>query len=249
MAEAEWFAEWFDSPYYPILYAHRNEEEAATCVRTLLATLKLPTPGHILDLGCGDGRHAIEIARAGYWVTGVDLSRQSIERAKERPRPLPDNPSFLVRDMRQWEASHPFDAVFNLFTSFGYFDSEETNRKVLQNIYKSLYPGGKLVIDFLNAPKVAAELVPREQQTHQGINFRLRREIRNGNVLKDIFITDGDKNLHYQERVQLLTLEDFQRLFGATGFRLLNTFGSYDGTAYIPESSPRLILLAEKLQD
>ena len=114
-----WFASWFDTPYYHILYKERDDHEAEFFMNSLTSFLKLPKKAEILDLACGKGRHAIYLNELGYDVTGIDLSAASIEFAKKFET---DKLHFAIHDM---SISYPkkFDAVFNLFTSFGYFEN------------------------------------------------------------------------------------------------------------------------------
>ena len=127
----EWFAGWFDSPYYHLLYRHRDHEEAAAFIDALMQALQPKPDDHILDLACGAGRHSNYLANKGYTVTGLDLSKESIARAKANAA---DNVSFGVADMRQLDAKAEYDLVLNLFTSFGYFEDFDDNLRVLKGV-------------------------------------------------------------------------------------------------------------------
>ena len=128
----EWFKEWFDTKYYHILYQDRNDDEAQLFMQNLLSFIKLKKNDKILDMPCGKGRHAIFLNSLGYDVLGADLSENSIKYAKKYTN---KTLHFEVHDMRQ-PFDTKFDAIFNLFTSFGYFDDDETNIKVLYNLKK-----------------------------------------------------------------------------------------------------------------
>ena len=114
MENKNWFKEWFNTPYYHILYKHRNDEDAQFFMRNLTRYLNLPKSAHILDLPCGKGRHAIYLNSLGYRVTGKDLSEKSIRHAKQFEN---ECLNFKVHDMRK-PFQNQYDAVFNLFTSF-----------------------------------------------------------------------------------------------------------------------------------
>ena len=129
MQKKEWFAEWFDTPYYHILYKSRDNHEARVFIKSLVGLLQLPEASSVLDLACGKGRHSITLNEFGYKVLGVDLSAQSIAHANQFSN---SSLSFAVQDMREPIQSKRFDAVFNLFTSFGYFSSKHENEKVCQ---------------------------------------------------------------------------------------------------------------------
>ena len=138
----EWFASWFDSPYYHKLYSNRDDGEAADFLTRLTAHLSLPKTVHILDLACGAGRHSRVLHQLGYHVTGCDLSSNSILEAQEKAS---DGMSFFVHDMRN-PLPDTYDVALNLFTSFGYFDHVEDNSRVLDSIYNGLSENGLLVI-------------------------------------------------------------------------------------------------------
>ncbi|MCU0422108.1 MAG: class I SAM-dependent methyltransferase [Bacteroidia bacterium] len=238
----EWFSEWFDSPYYHILYKNRDMNEAEFFLRNLVAYLK-PKPEQLLiDLACGKGRHSIFLNQLGFNVTGIDLSASSIKAASVYQN---DALRFEVQDLRMLPYQHKFDFGLNLFTSFGYFDCDETNVKVLKEIHHSLKPNGVLVIDFMNVDLVAGKLKPFEEKEIEGINFQIKKEIKKGLITKHITFNDQGKNFSFYEEVQILNLSDFKHLFSRTGFELINVFGNYALTPFEQQSSERLILIAK----
>ena len=242
MQKKEWFAEWFDTSYYHILYQNRNDEEAKRFIQALLGVLKLTPNSSLLDLACGKGRHAVTLNSSGHKVLGVDLSAQSIAAAKGFEN---SNLSFAVHDMRKAIQGETFDCVFNLFTSFGYFDSHEENERVCEAIYKMLKPGGQLVIDFMNATKVINNIVEKEQKSLNGIDFNISRKYTGTHILKEIRFVDKGEHYHFTERVQTIDREQFVKLL-APYFNIKFTFGSFDLDEYIPEKSERLIIIASR---
>src|SRR5699024_2160883 len=142
-----WFEEWFDSPLYEKLYANRDETEARKLIQLIEQTLKNNHCQTILDLACGRGRHSVTLAQKGYHVTGIDLSEQSIKQAQETAtnRQL-KNVDFQVRDMRR-PLAKTFDAVLNLFTSFGYFKEDKENARIFDSVVTMLAPEGIFVFD------------------------------------------------------------------------------------------------------
>ena len=242
MTATPWFASWFDTSYYHQLYNHRSEEEAQTFIERLVDFLALEPKSKVLDLACGKGRHARTLHALGLNVLGTDLSPESIAFANES---AVDGLQFKVQDMRQPLPNVSFDAVFNLFTSFGYFDSTAENQRVIDAVNSMLKPGGILVIDFLNAQRVINTLVSAEEVQRDALTFKIRREITAGKVIKHIEFTDEGKDFHYTEQVQLLNLTDFEALLNRY-FRILHTFGNYALDAFDPSTSPRLIIIAQK---
>jgi len=120
MPNKEWFASWFDSPYYHKLYDHRDYSEAELFISNLITYLAPPKSSRALDLACGKGRHSAQLAKNGLKVTGVDLSQESIDHAISLNI---DNTSFYTHDMRKPFRINYYNYIFNLFTSFGYFDA------------------------------------------------------------------------------------------------------------------------------
>jgi len=245
MIEKQWFSEWFDTSYYHILYKNRDDDEAKSFINQLVQFLKLPTDDlPVLDLACGKGRHSVTLNSLGYTVLGADLSANSIAEANQSSN---ENLSFIVHDMREAIEETKFQAVFNLFTSFGYFDDQSDNEKVLNSIHSMLSKDGVLVIDFMNATKIIVELVTEEEKTVDGIKFNLKRNHDGNHIFKHINFEDDSKKFSYTERVQALQLSDFSKLLSKTGFDLIRTFGDFQLNSFDAETSSRLILIAKKV--
>lgn len=237
--KSSWFASWFDTPYYHILYQNRNDNEAHQFMDNLTEYLNLPENGTILDLACGKGRHAVYLNQLGYHVLGVDLSENNITFAKKSEN---NTLHFEVHDMRQ-PTGKQFDAVFNLFTSFGYFDNEEDNFKTICAIKESINEYGFGVIDFMNVPYVLENLVANETKTLDGIDFNIHRYHKDGYIYKEISFETEEKQYHFTEKVRALTLADFTELIEKSGMYLLDIFGDYKLHKYYPNQSERLILI------
>lgn len=234
-----WFSSWFNTPYYHILYHERDEKEAETFMENLTSYLNLPEQASILDLGCGKGRHAMYLHDMGYKVTGVDLSKNNIAYAKRFEKP---GLKFEVHDMCK-PYKHQFDAVFNLFTSFGYFDLDEYNLDTIKAIKQNLNETGFGVIDFMNTQVVMENLVPEETKTVGEIDFHLKRFVENDYIFKDIKFEADGKAHHYQERVKAFTLQDFELLFEQADSYLLDVFGDYKLNKFKPQTSDRLVMI------
>lgn len=242
MEQKEWFASWFDTSYYHQLYNNRNEDEAKLFISNLLGFLKLDRSSKLLDLACGKGRHAKTLNEFGYDVLGVDLSPNSISIASELKN---EHLDFQVHDMREVIQGKTFDAVFNLFTSFGYFDETTDNERVCSAIAKMLNTNGILVIDFMNAEKVITNLVAKEEKTVENLTFYITRRCDGKHIFKRIQFEDQGEKYDFIERVQALKFNDFQILL-ATQFRILHTFGSFDLKPFDASKSDRLIIIAQR---
>ncbi|WP_299382161.1 class I SAM-dependent methyltransferase [uncultured Lacinutrix sp.] len=237
--DTTWYASWFNTPFYHILYKDRDYAEGENFMYNLTEYLNIPENGKILDLACGKGRHAIYLNKIGYDVTGVDLSENSIEHAKQFEN---DTLHFNVHDMCK-PYHEQFDAVFNLFTSFGYFENEEDNLNTIKAIKANLNETGFGVIDFLNSDFIIDNLVPENTKTVDGIDFLQKRRVENGYIIKDISFTADGKDYEFQERVRAFTLADFEALFEKAGVYLLDVFGDYKLNKFHKKTSQRLILI------
>jgi SAM-dependent methyltransferase len=234
-----WFSTWFDSPYYHILYKNRNEEEAQVFMDNVTHYLNMPENGTILDLACGKGRHSIYLNKLGYNVTGVDLSENSIAIANESSN---DSLGFKTHDMRE-PTNETYDAVFNLFTSFGYFDTYEDNIKTLKAIKDSINEYGFGVIDFFNADFIIEHLVAEETKEIDGITFNIKRFVENKKIIKEIRFEDKGESFFFTEKVSAFTLSDFESMMEEAGIFLLEIFGDYKLKKFYKTQSERLIMI------
>ena len=234
-----WFASWFDTDYYHILYKDRNDEEAQQFMDNLTHYLNLPEEAKVLDLACGKGRHSIYLNSLGFDVTGADLSENSIAEASKFSN---ETLRFKEHDMRH-SFEEKYDAIFNLFTSFGYFENDADNLKTLISIKESLTEYGFAVIDFMNVDYVIDNLVPSEIKTVDGIDFHIKRYVKDNHIFKEIDFEDKGEKFHFTEKVQALRLADFEAMMEEAGIYLLDVFGDYKLKTFYKNSSERLIMM------
>src|SRR6187402_1008398 len=234
-----WFTSWFDTPYYHILYKDRNYREAQLFMDNLTHYLNLPEKAKVLDLACGKGRHSIYLNQLGFDVLGADLSENSIAEASKNSN---ETLHFKVHDMRE-PFEEKFDAIFNLFTSFGYFENDDDNLTTLKAIKESLSEYGFAVIDFMNVNQVINNLVPDEVKHVDGIDFRIKRYLKDGHIFKEIDFEDQGNSYHFTEKVKALTLMDFEEMMEEAGIFLLDIFGDYKLKKFHKTESERLIMI------
>lgn len=239
----DWFASWFDTPYYHMLYQYRDDTEARAFIDALCEYLKPQKEHHILDLACGRGRHAIYLNKQGLDVVGYDLAEENISYAKQFEN---DRLRFDVKDMRNNLGTSQFDFVFNLFTSFGYFEDDSENEVAMRSIAKSLKNGGRLVLDFMNIHQVESGLIPEEAKSIQGVTFNIHREIDAQHITKQISVSSRGRTFKFEERVRKLTLKDFKKLFERAGLTPVAIFGNLNLETFEEQSSDRLIMIVEK---
>ncbi|MFS0727326.1 class I SAM-dependent methyltransferase [Paenibacillus sp. 1P07SE] len=241
---------WYEDSFgddYKVVYRHRNWQQAAHEVSTMAAWLQLPPGAALLDVGCGMGRHALALQELGYNVTGMDLSKALLREAQARDGE--SRVSWKHGDMRNMPfPAASFDATVNLFTSFGYFESEADNETVLRELRRVLKAGGKFLIDYLNPVQVRRTLVPHSVRLDEPTGWTITEERRADQqwVRKQIVIelTDGQQR-RYEEQVRLYGLDWFASRLEAADLRLMQVYGGYDGSVYDVEQSKRLIMVGE----
>lgn len=243
MDQKAWFASWFDTDYYHLLYRNRDLSEAKSFVENLCRDLQLPSSSEVLDLACGKGRHSHTLHSLGYRVTGADLSENSITAAQASAE---EGLEFIVHDMREPIPQRTFDAVFNIFTSFGYFDDSKENERVIQSVHEMLRSDGLLIIDFMNASKVIRTLEESSVVIKGDIEFQISKRYDGKHIFKEIRFDDKGESFHFMERVQALEEADFSALLTENGFDILRTFGDFELNTFDVQNSDRLILIAKK---
>jgi SAM-dependent methyltransferase len=244
----DWFEKWFSDKFYLKLYQHRNDEDARDLINLVQRSIDVSTKCKALDIACGAGRHAIELSRRGFDVTGFDLSeflireaKRDAARAKEKNLKL----KFLIKDMRDFNFKRSFDLALNIFTSFGYFDNDKENFSVIHNANRSLKPGGYLIFDFLNKDFLEKNIVPYSRKKSDEFVIIQKRKIENGFIQKEILIKNNGKEKRFNEILRLYDHNELRSAFKDNGFRIMNSFGDYWGNKFESEKSERLIFIAK----
>lgn len=239
----EWFEDWFDTVYYDALYKARNEEEADLFVERLVHALQIKKDSRILDVACGNGRHAIALNELGYDVTGIDLSFHKIGEIVSLQN---ERLHFYRHDMRHIFRINYFDFVFNFFTSFGYFESHNDEKKVASGMSANLKWDGCLVIDFLNAEFVKQNMVNKEEVKTGEYEFVIEKNLNHDWISKKITVIEKDQCSVFYEKVRMYSLNQMISLFSAYDLVLEKKFGSYRLDPYHEYHSERMILIFRK---
>ena len=245
MVEKEWYKAWFSSPFYHKLYFERDDNEAQAFILRLLDYLK-PAPGsRILDIACGRGRHSKFLAAQGFDITGIDLSFESIEYAKQFEN---ENLHFYQHDMRLPMWINYFDYAFNFFTSFGYFATHREHDDAVSTIAKTLKKGGYALFDYLNAHYVEERLVCNETKIVADTQYEIHRWMDEDHFYKKILVKDPllDSTKEYCEKVAKLNLGDFTDMLSFQNLQVVDVFGDYNLNSYDVRKTPRMIVLARK---
>lgn len=245
MPGKEWYKDWFNSPFYHKLYFERDENEASAFILRLLDHLKPAPRSLMLDVACGKGRHSKFLAEQGFDVTGIDISADSIQHAKQFEN---EQLHFFQHDMRLPAWINYFDHAFNFFTSFGYFNTRREHDDAMRTIVKSLKPSGTVLFDYLNVHFVEEHLVHNEMKTVGETVYEIHRWMDEGHFYKKITVTDPsmDQGYTYTEKVAKLNLGDFTDMLSFQGMQVTEVFGNYELGHYDVRKTPRMIVVARK---
>jgi ubiquinone/menaquinone biosynthesis C-methylase UbiE len=231
----------------PMTLEQRTQQEIDGVVKLL----DLQPGDRVLDCPCGYGRHSKELAMRGYEVVGCDINHEMLEPALNAAREL-SNVKFVRENMVRLQFSEEFDAVVNLFFSFGFFDSDDENDRVLSNFYRALRPGGKFIMHTdINVPRIVSGTY-KLQETRQlksgrqlEISETCDMQNKRLNGTWSLLGPDGTRQELRPYTAAIYTLEDFTEMCEKAGFRNVRGYGDWDGRALTSESED-MIIVAEK---
>ncbi len=235
--DSDWWRSWF-GPGYLALYDDYLAERTPVEIDRLEALLTLRPPLRILDLPCGQGRHAIELAHRGYDVTGVDLSPFMLKVAEERARTEGVRVRWLSGDMREPMVDERFDVVLNLFTSLGYFADEADDQKVVAAAAAMLVPGGRFVLEVINGEHVMATFREREWFTVGQAAVVERRSLdpsARRMVVERTVSTPSETEVNFHA-IRLYDGRDVDAMLRAAAFTRVELYGDWTGDPLTPES-------------
>jgi len=238
----------FWNTWAPMLFSRERFEKAPAEAGLILTLLKVQPGAAILDLCCGTGRHALELARRGYRVTGVDRTRAYIAAARRRSEKEKLDAEWVQADMRRFRRPRAFDAVINMFTAFGYFRKKTDDLRVLKNVHTSLRPGGALLIDVIGKERIAR--IFNARTWHREPDGTIVLEER---WLEDDFgwienrwtIIRKGRIRTFRVAHRLYSAGELRTLLKQAGFARVKVFGGLDGGAY-DQNATRLVLVARK---
>jgi SAM-dependent methyltransferase len=201
----------------------------------------------VLDLPCGIGRHSCELARRGFQVTAVDRTQAYLRTARQLAAEGGLQIEFVQEDMRAFHRQEAFDVCLNLFSSFGYFEDLNEDRLVLQNFYRSLKPGGVLVMEMMGKEILARLFQPKSWQEEDEALFLVERKISSGwDWIENrwILIKDGERR-EFTLGHRLFSAVELSTLIQQAGFSQINVYGSLQGIPY-NQDARCLVVVARK---
>jgi SAM-dependent methyltransferase len=248
--DGAWYVDFFGDDYLNI-YSHIfTAERAAQEVSFAQKILDLAPGARVLDLCSGQGRHSIPLAQQGYRVTALDLSPAYLrlaERAAKTHRVTVDT---IAADMRKIPFARCFDAVINMYSSFGYLESESDDLQVLESVVTALRPGGRFFIDMLNREWAVANYIQNDWHTGpDGTLYIERRELdlASSRMHVQFTIVDprGGRRNSIGHNNRLYTLTEISRMLSLMGLQEIGVYGGFNGEAYAIDTR-RMIISAER---
>jgi SAM-dependent methyltransferase len=241
-----WYDHWFNSPEYLEVYKHRNETDAEKHINFITSAIDLKPSAKILDLACGAGRHSVLLARKGYVVTAVDLSDVLLNEAIRIASMEQLKINFVKSDIRYLQIDDSFDLIINLFTSFGYFQTDDENFVLFQKAYQLLKQGGYFIFDFFNKHHLLKNLKPLTEENGNGKKTVQKRFVREGRIEKIIEILSSEGKKVYNESVKLYSPTELKNKLIEIGFEIINIYGDFECNKFDLDNSERFITVCRK---
>jgi SAM-dependent methyltransferase len=247
----EWFeSEEFWADFAPVLFGPRRWERVPGDLDQILESLGVAPGASILDLCCGPGRNALEFARRGFRVTGVDRTAAYLDEARRRADAEGLDVELVREDMRTFVRPGGFDAAVNLFTSFGYFEDAAEDLRVARNLHDSLRPGGKLLMELQGREILAGHYSPRDWNwidRERGLRILEERTLRPGwDWIESTWtLLGGPETVTGTMSLRLYAGSELATLLRQAGFGRVELFGSLERTPY-DQTATRLVAVATK---
>ncbi|WP_371369154.1 Cypemycin N-terminal methyltransferase [Sporomusa rhizae] len=216
-------------------------------VRFITEVLNLHPGEPLLDLYCGYGRHAIELAKYGYKVTGVDATKDFLDIAAQNAQEAKIDITFAQKDMRELDYDQQFAAVINMFAAFGYFTDDE-NANIINLIVKALRPKGLFLIDLLNREWMVRNNINRYWRHPSGeyvLSYKVELENGIATMKRQLINQVTGAKIQYEFVLRAYSLAEMTNIFNTSGLSIISTYGAFDGRPYSSET-PRMIILAKK---
>jgi len=243
---SEWFKDWFDSDEYLDVYSHRNKTDAENLLVLITKNFDFKNGTKVLDAACGNGRFSNLFEKTGFDVTSFDLSMQLLKIAHKKSTEENLNVKYFRSDIRNVPLKGSFDLVLNMFTSFGYFTSDNENFSFIRLAHKLLNEKGFFIFDYLNKDYVINNLIPKSYKTIGDKKIIEERRINQNRVEKKIIIESSNERKIFQESVLMYSKDEIIDGFNSCGFKVNKIFGDYLGSNFNSLTSERLLIFFAK---
>jgi SAM-dependent methyltransferase len=231
----------------PVLFNQERRLRAKAEVEKVERLLQIEKQARILDLCCGNGRHSLELSQRGFDVIGVDRTTAYIAKARSEAEKRGLDVAFVVGDMREYCAPNSFDFVMNLFGSFGYFEDPDDDRRVIENVYASLRPGGQFLIETMGKEILARDFQEKNWDEEGDSLILSEKKVSQdwGRIETRWLVIRGTERTEYRVSVRSYSAIELSSLFAGCGFSKVRVYGSLDGTEY-DQMAQRLVVVGRK---
>jgi SAM-dependent methyltransferase len=249
MSVRPWYDELFGDDYLRAWAPTLPPERTAREVEQIEQLLSLPPGSAILDLCCGHGRHAIQLAARGWRVVGLDRSERFLRQAVADAAALGVRVRWVRADMRAVPFAGQFDAAINIFTAFGYFDSDAENLEVLRQVRQALRPGGRFLLEFMHREGIARRFRPAMIDRHPDglvVLHENRFDLPTSRIEGRVTLLHPDgRRAEYRHTVRVYTATELAAMFAAAGLPVEHLFGGLDGSELTLDSG-RLAVIGRR---
>lgn len=238
------FGERYLRMYEGLLTSNRTKKE----IGFVLSILQTSKEGRALDVPCGHGRHAIELAKHGYDVTGYELNKHFLQVAQDNAAKERVTVTWLPGDMRELHFEEEFDVALNLFTAMGYFGHDSDDQKFIDAVYSSLKPNGEFIIDYINSYRVLRQLRSQNWERLSDGSYVLHErqfDVVTGTMHDTRTHLDTDDTYTVKTSVRFYTPAELIKMLKQSGFSIIDTYGDFTGAPLTMDSN-RLIIHAKK---
>ncbi len=248
--DSPWYESFFGRDYLDVYDYQFTQERAESETSFAIRALALQPGEQVLDLCCGQGRHAVLLAKHGCVVTALDLNADYLDLAQAAAREAGVTLETVPADMREIPSAGRFDAVVNMFSSFGYLESEAEDAKVLAAIVRALKPGGRVLLDLLNRDWVVANYETEDSHTDAGGTLYLEHrrfdlETSRNHVSFTVVTPAGQRREVGGHHIRLYTLREMRGALDAAGLVYEGVYGGFAGETYSIDTR-RMIIVARK---
>jgi SAM-dependent methyltransferase len=239
--DPDWYEGFFDREWLDLLAPdHAGGERTEKEVAFVVERLALEPGARILDLACGHGRHAVELARRGFRVTGFDLSEPSLELARGRAAAERVELDLVQGDMRELPWEGEFEAVLSLFTAFGYFSDKADDERVLAQVERVLRSGGSFLLDVVSLFVLARGFRTRHwEELEDGRTWLDARDYDHLTGRSNVtwtFVGPGGERSELRHSLRIYTLPELAEMLDRAGLDVVEAWGSFEGEPYGFES-------------
>ena len=244
-APREWWQRVFDGSYRRIYaFMERHTERDLAFLKDVLEL----RPGmSLLDMCCGYGRHSIPLAEMGLRVMGVDYSSEQLAEARRRARARGAEVTWIRADGRALRTPRRFDRAINMFTAFGFFETEEDDAGLMRAMARVLKPGGVLCLDTINRDYIMARFHPTVafpvENGHVVDTNSL--DLPSGRLVVSRAVYGWKRPVRYRFSIRLYTARELILMAGACGLDVTELYGTLE-KAPLSTESPRVVLIARK---